>query len=157
MKSPNELVDHFRAIGKKVTPQRERIFQILHDNQSHPTAEAVFVELVIEMPSVSLKTVYQTLSELVELGEINSLDLGVGATRFDPNVAGPHHHLVCRACKGVQDVEFAYPELPDPVIQRSKFCVEAIELTIRGLCHDCQSTLVDLSTQDQQSNVYPIK
>ena len=48
------------------------------------------------MATISLKTVYQTLHDLAELGEITSLDVGTGRTRFDPNVDHPHHHLVCR-------------------------------------------------------------
>ena len=51
-----------------------------------------------------LKTVYQTLHELAELGEIVSLDVGTGMTRFDPNVDEAHHHLVCRHCGKVRDL-----------------------------------------------------
>lgn len=138
VKSPTELVYEFRSNGKKVTPQREKIFQILHDNRSHPTAESVFLELVAEMPTVSLKTVYQTLSELVEMGEIHSLDLGLGAMRFDPNVAAGHHHLVCRNCNGVQDIDLNLPDIDYQVSKGSSFLVETVELTMRGICENCR-------------------
>ena len=55
------------------------------------------------MPSISLRTVYQTLNDLAEMGEIQALDLGTGSTRFDPNI-DEHHHLVCERCGLVRDV-----------------------------------------------------
>ena len=66
------------------------------------------------METISLKTVYQTLHDLAELGEIAALDLGTGMTRFDPNVDHPHHHLVCRQCGRVRDLVADFPDLADP-------------------------------------------
>ena len=86
MKSPDELTELFRAQGLKVTPQRQCIFRILHDNQPHPTAEAVYAAVGQEMPTISLRTVYQTLNDLAAMGELVALDLGTGSTRFDPNL-----------------------------------------------------------------------
>ena len=72
MRSEAELTKLFREGGKKITPQRQCIFRILQDNQTHPSAEAIFDAARLEMDSISLKTVYQTLNELVEIGEILS-------------------------------------------------------------------------------------
>ena len=66
------------------------------------------------METISLKTVYQTLYDLAELGEIATLDVGTGMTRFDPNVDDPHHHLVCRSCGSVRDLVAAFPALRSP-------------------------------------------
>ena len=66
---------------------------------THPTAESVHAAARAEMETISLKTVYQTLNELAAMGEIAALDLGTGMTRFDPNVEGVHHHLVCRGVR----------------------------------------------------------
>ena len=93
----------FRSTGRKVTPQRQRIFHVLHGNERHPTAEGVYADIIGDMPTVSLRTVYQTLAELTELGEINKIDLGTGSARFDPNVEA-HHHLVCDDCGAIRDV-----------------------------------------------------
>ena len=67
------------------------------------------------METISLKTVYQTLHELAAMGEIAALDLGTGMTRFDPNVDGVHHHLVCRGCGKVRDLhaDFSAVTVPD--------------------------------------------
>ena len=73
------------------------------------------------MPNVSLKTVYQTLHDLAELGEISALDLGTGSARFDPNVESSHHHLVCRSCGKVRDVDADFPELAGSRRSRAGF------------------------------------
>ena len=58
------------------------------------------------MPGISLRTVYQTLNDPAEMGALNPLDLGTGASRFDPNV-GDHYHLVRLDCAAVRDVHVA--------------------------------------------------
>ena len=136
MRSPSELADAFRVSGRKLTPQRERIFRILHDNPTHPTAEAVHAQVVTDMPSVSLRTVYATLHELAEMGELVQLDLGTGSARFDPNV-GEHHHLVCDACGLVQDIDLEVPAYEHRARQAARFRVEATQVVLRGRCARC--------------------
>jgi len=136
MRSPSELADAFRMSGRKLTPQRERIFRILHGNPTHPTAEAVHAEVVADMPSVSLRTVYTTLHELAEMGELVQLDLGTGSARFDPNVSD-HHHLVCGACGLVQDIDLEVPPFEGPAHQAAGFRVDATQIVLRGRCARC--------------------
>lgn len=138
MKSPDQLTDLFRSRGLKVTPQRQCIFRVLHGNENHPSAEAVYASARAEMPTLSLKTVYQTLNDLAAMGEIHLLDLGTGSARFDPNVAA-HHHLVCTGCGKVRDVEAAYPGVDVPRRQRQGFTVGSVEVTFRGLCDSCRT------------------
>lgn len=135
MRAPHQLIDAFRSSGRKVTPQRERIFRVLHDNPTHPTAEAVHAEIIADMPSVSLRTVYATLHELAEMGELVQLDLGTGSSRFDPNTAD-HHHLVCATCGRVQDLDVDFPEvtLADGSFG---FEVDATQIVFRGRCRAC--------------------
>lgn len=137
MRTPEELVTIFRERGRKVTPQRERIFQILQGNKSHPTAESVYAELVQEMPTVSLKTVYQTLHELVDMGEISPLDLGTGSSRFDPNQSS-HHHLFCIKCHLLLDLYLPIDDLKVPHELSQGFEVGDAEVIFRGFCKSCR-------------------
>lgn len=136
MKSPTELTAAFRSRGLKVTPQRQRIFSILHDNPAHPSAEMVFERARIDMPTMSLRTVYQTLNDLASMGEIASLDLGTGATRFDPTTL-PHHHLVCTSCGAVHDLHIDFPDVVVPDVASEGFTVNATEIVFRGVCEQC--------------------
>ncbi len=138
MKTPEQLTELFRSTGRKVTAQRQCIFRVLQNDVTHPSAEAVHAVASREMETISLKTVYQTLHDLAELGEIASLDLGTGMTRFDPNVGDPHHHLVCRRCGSVRDLTVSFPELTVPDGAGLGFEVGSAEIVFRGLCPDCQ-------------------
>jgi Fe2+ or Zn2+ uptake regulation protein len=141
MKTPEELTELFRANGRKVTAQRQCIFRVLQGDVSHPSAEAVHSAAVREMETISLKTEYQTLHDLSELGEISSLDVGTGMIRFDPNVDDPHHHLVCRHCGKVRDLVASFPDLKIPRGADLGFDVGSAEIVFRGLCPECQSAL----------------
>lgn len=136
MKSPTELTELFRERGLKVTPQRQCIFRLLHGNDAHPTAESVYEAARAQMPTISLKTVYQTLNDLAEMGEIQALDLGTGSGRFDPNV-DVHHHLVCERCGKVRDL-YAELDLTVPRGRAKGFTVRNAEVVFRGLCDNCK-------------------
>lgn len=148
MRSPEELTVAFRAKGLKVTPQREAVFRVLHRSTEHPTAEAVHAAVVADMPSVSLRTVYQVLNDLTAMGELAALDLGTGSTRFDPT-DGEHHHLVCTACGAVRDVFLDTVPVEVPPAQVGGFRVGRPEITFRGLCPDCLDTRTN---QERQPN-----
>jgi Fe2+ or Zn2+ uptake regulation protein len=138
VKSADELTRLFRQHGRKVTAQRQCIFRVLQGDATHPTAEAVYASARREMETISLKTVYQTLHELAALGEVAALDLGTGTTRFDPNVEGVHHHLVCRSCGKVRDLHADYRGVVVPPGEDDGFDVGEAEVVFRGLCARCR-------------------
>jgi Fe2+ or Zn2+ uptake regulation protein len=136
MKSPEQLTDRFRSQGLKVTPQRQAIFRILYHSAVHPTAEAVHAEVVRDLPTVSLRTVYQTLNDLTAMGELGHIEVGTGSARFDPNLA-PHHHLVCERCGRIEDLVADYPDVTVPAGTIEDFEVTRTEIVFRGHCTGC--------------------
>ena len=138
VRTPAELTVLFRSKGMKVTPQRELVFRLLHENTSHPTADSVYSAAVEVMPMMSLKTVYQVLNDLKALGELQTIEVGTGAARFDPNT-GDHHHLVCNGCGVVHDIEINASDLALARGQRHGFSVSDVEITFRGLCRACRA------------------
>ena len=136
MRSPDELTVLFRERGFKVTPQRQCIFRILHGSEVHPSAESVYAAASAEMPTISLRTVYQTLNDLAAMGELHQLHLGPGSARFDPNDA-PHHHLVCESCGVVVDLHADFTDLQVPDGSGHGFLVSSTEIVFRGRCADC--------------------
>ena len=143
MQSPDALTDLFRAHGRKITAQRQCIFEALEGDVTHPSAERVYEKVRRDMPNVSLKTVYQTLYDLADLGAIAVLDVGTGSARFDHNVETTHHHLVCRACGKVRDVAADFPGLKVSRRATQGFEVDSAEVVFRGLCDDCKGSQLD--------------
>lgn len=139
VKSPAELTELFRQQGLKVTPQRQCIFRALDGNRQHPTAEAIYERVIAEMPTVSLRTVYQTLNDLAAMGEISSIDLGTGSARFDPNL-DEHHHLVCDECGTVIDVPGDFSDVRVPRGHRHGFTVSRTDIVFRGVCPACRAS-----------------
>ena len=136
VRSPKELTEVFRAQGLKVTPQRQAIFRALHASSVHPTADTVYDTVRSTMPTISLRTVYQTLNDLTAMGELAMVDLGTGSARFDPNT-DPHHHLVCNECGRVEDLHADFPGVTVPEGNEHGFEVLSTEIVFRGRCRDC--------------------
>ena len=117
-----------------MTPQRQAIFGLLHGDDRHPTVESIYDAARAQMPTISLKTVYQTVNDLAAMGEVVLLDLGTGSYRVDPNVEDEHHHLICTRCGKVRDVPLDLPDVRLPPRYRRGFSVSAVEVNFRGLC-----------------------
>ena len=136
LRSADELTALFRSRGLRVTPQRLAIFRALTSPTRHHTAEGVYAAVSPELPTISLRTVYQTLNELSAMGELSALNLGTGSTRFDPNL-DPHHHLVCEVCGRIDDLPHEFPGVVLPALVAERFTVSATEIVFRGQCADC--------------------
>jgi Fe2+ or Zn2+ uptake regulation protein len=136
-----------REAGLKATPQRLAILRSLAGDETHPTAQELYERLSGEFPSLSVATVYNTLSALTRIARCTPLDLG-GPLRFDPNVQ-PHDHAVCEQCGSIRDVtEPAAPaaisgataaNANDPAL--AGFSVRRVERIYRGLCASCTQTV----------------
>ena len=137
MKTVEELTSRFRAQGLRVTPQRQAIFRLLQGNGAHPTVESLYDAARSEMPTMSRKTVYQTVHDLEAMGEVTLLDLGTGSVRVDPNVDDIHHHMICTRCGAVRDVFVDIGNVRVPA--DGGFAVDSVEVNFRGLCDECRA------------------
>lgn len=137
MRTTDELTARFRAQGLRVTPQRQAIFGLLQGDATHPTVESIYERARVRMPTISLKTVYQTVHDLEALGELQLLDVGTGSVRVDPNVEHRHQHLVCSECGSVRDVPVETDGLRVPRRHRGEFQVDSVEVIFRGRCSEC--------------------
>ena len=152
MRSPAELAEAFRSNGLKLTPQRQLLFQLLDGNQRHPTADELFAEASARMPGISLRTVCQTLNDLVAMGELSSHSLGGGATRFDPNTS-EHHHLVCTVCRSATDV--AVSNLDALQFDGGDgFLIDRTTVVFDGRCSDCASGQADSDSTSHPEDLH---
>lgn len=132
------LLERLRARGWRVTPQRRAVVHALDGEHVHRTADQVHAAARALVPEVSLATVYNTLNELVAMGEISAIHMGDGSARYDPKVGPDHHHLVCDGCGRIFDVEpDGVEQVVLPTAQQHGMRIEAVEITFRGRCVDC--------------------
>jgi Fe2+ or Zn2+ uptake regulation protein len=117
------------------------VAEVLAGEHVHLTAEAVYSRARILLPEISLATVYNTLNELVDMGEVLEISTGDGPKRYDPNTTVGHHHLYCVVCGALRDVN---PDGADrlalPGSQQHGFELLDVNIVFRGRCPDCRTT-----------------
>lgn len=102
----SEQAERLRAAGLKATGPRVAILDAVERNCNHPSAEDIYQELVESHPSLSLSTIYGTLSAFVRAGLVRKLSEVDGRIRVDGAKAS-HDHAICRMCGTISDVESA--------------------------------------------------
>jgi len=113
---------------------------VLDGEHLHLTAEAVHSRAQDRLPEISLATVYNTLNELVAMGEVIEISGPGGAKRYDPNAHLDHHHLVCTRCGDLRDV---FPRGKSGLglvpTERHGYDVTGVDIVFKGLCPTCRS------------------
>ena len=138
MKSPEAIIQLFNQNGLKITPQRRLIIELLADDESHPTAEELYQLVTSRMPDVSQTTVYNTLRELVAIGELAPVEnLSEAGVRFDTNTSR-HHHLICIHCHNLVDIERDFPDLELTPEEAKGYQIVKNQVTFYGVCQKCQ-------------------
>jgi len=126
-----------QALGTKRSRQRERILQVLKRTTSHPTAEWVYEQVRLQIPHVSLGTVYRNLHILTAQEKIRELDFGEGLHRYDATVE-QHYHFVCNRCAVVRDLVIPpQNDLNDRMRDMVPGNITAHRLDFYGICNDC--------------------
>src|SRR3954454_11604234 len=103
----NELVRTLMGGGYRLTPQREAVLRALTDTQQHPSVHQVYEQARRHCRSTSRATVYNTVSVLKQLGEVEELEFSGVGHRYAARTATPHAHLICRRCGRIDDFDCA--------------------------------------------------
>jgi Fur family ferric uptake transcriptional regulator len=129
--------------GHRLTPQRMLIIEALHNADGHISAEEIYEQLHSRYPYANISTVYRTLELMKKLNLVTETDFGEGRVRYHVAEKGHHHHLVCRSCGKVIDLEESalYP-LKDTLLQEYGFDAELRHLAISGECSECRKKKV---------------
>jgi len=139
MKSIEAIIQLFNQKGLKITPQRRLIFELLAENENHPTAKELYQLVLSRMPDVSQTTVYNTLRELVTFGELAPVEnLSEAGARFDTN-SNPHHHLFCTHCHTIVDIERDFPDVKLALEEAKGYQIVKNQITFYGICQECQN------------------
>jgi Fur family transcriptional regulator, stress-responsive regulator len=133
------LAERLRDRGWRLTAQRRVVAEVLAGDHVHLTADEVYGRAQRLLPEISLATVYNTLNELVGMGEVLEISTGDGPKRYDPNTSFAHHHLHCVSCGALRDVSPDGVELLGlPPAQQHGFELLDVDIVFRGRCPECR-------------------
>jgi Fur family transcriptional regulator, stress-responsive regulator len=134
----SDLLDRLRDRGWRLTAQRRVVAEVLDGDHVHYTADEVHARASERLPEIARATVYNTLSELVAIGEVIEVSTDGRAKRYDPNARHSHQHLVCSQCGTIRDVHPSGDPLAGlPEKERFGFTISDATITYRGTCPQC--------------------
>ena len=130
-----------REHGLRVTRQRVAVLTALAA-RPHSGADTVIATVRADVGQVSTQAVYDVLNTLTERGILRRFQPAGSTARYEVRVGDNHHHLVCRGCGSVTDVDCATraaPCLDTSELDRHApgFVVDEAEVTFWGLCDTC--------------------
>jgi Fe2+ or Zn2+ uptake regulation protein len=134
---PTDHADVLRQHGIQVTAQRLAVLRAV-SGQPHITADAVAEAVRGEIGAISLQSVYDALNVLVGAQLIRRIQPAGSPARFEDRVGDNHHHLICRVCGRVVDVECAVGSAPClTVVDEMGYEIDEAEVAYWGRCPDC--------------------
>jgi Fe2+ or Zn2+ uptake regulation protein len=126
------------ASGRRVTPQRELVFNIIQESEGHPSADEIYLLARQERPRFSLSTVYRTLEVLREIGLISELHLD-GENRYEIRRDEEHQHMVCLGCGRVIEFKCAHcTRVHRDLAAQYGFKITGSRVELLGYCAECQ-------------------
>jgi Fur family ferric uptake transcriptional regulator len=134
---PSEIL---RERGLRVTAQRLAVLRAV-SGAPHATADAVARTVRGEIGTVSVQAVYDALGILTEKGLLRRIQPAGSPARYEGRVGDNHHHLICRVCDRMVDVDCAVGDAPClTAVDDSGFEIDEAEVVYWGRCPDCVRT-----------------
>lgn len=126
-----------RAASLRVTRPRLAVLAALRDNP-HVGTDAVIALVRADHPTVSHQAVYDVLRVLTDAGLVRRIQPAGATARYESRVADNHHHVVCRSCGAIADVDCAVGHTPCLTASDDHgFVVDEAEVVYWGTCPDC--------------------
>ena len=131
--------EELRGAGLRVTAARVALLETVRDGD-HLGVDAIAFEVRDRIGHISLQAVYDALYALTEAGLIRRLVPAGSPTRFEGRIGDNHHHVVCRSCGVVADVDCAVGEAPCLTASDDHgFAIDEAEVVYWGVCPDCMA------------------
>jgi len=127
----------------RVTRPRLAVLEAVHD-QPHADTETIFSAVRSGLPEVSRQAVYDVLSALTTVGLVRRIQPSGLVARYESRVGDNHHHVVCRTCGVIADIDCAVGDAPcltpsDDNNVLDGFVLDEAEVVYWGLCPDCST------------------
>ena len=133
------LQDALRSAGRRLTPQRRLILQVLEESNGHLDADALYDRVKARDPDVSLATVYRTLAVLREIGLVEEHRLGEGHGHYEAVRQEPHYHFTCLRCGKVIEFDTSLvARVEQELCEREGVRVTSTHLHVSGYCTQCR-------------------
>jgi Fur family ferric uptake transcriptional regulator len=135
----SDLADQLRTAQLRVTRPRVAVLEAVH---SHPHADTdtIFGAVRTGLPEVSRQAVYDVLHALTAAGLVRRIQPSGSVARYEARVGDNHHHVVCRSCGVIGDVDCAVGEAPCLTpSDHNGFVLDEAEVVYWGLCPDCSA------------------
>ena len=137
MPSGPDFPQLLRAAGLRVTRQRLAVLDVLVE-LAHADTESVIAGVRRDLPEVSHQAVYDSLRTLTAAGLARRIQPAGSVARYEARVGDNHHHLVCRACGEITDVDCAVGHVPCLTASDDHgYVVDEAEVIYWGLCPTC--------------------
>ena len=131
-----------RNHGLHVTAPRLALLRAA-ENHPHSTADQLAEVVRAEIGAVSRQAVYDSLGQLVERGLLRRIQPAGSSARYEHRVGDNHHHLVCRSCAAIVDVDCAVGARPClEATDAAGFTIDEAEVIYWGTCPSCRSESV---------------
>jgi Fur family ferric uptake transcriptional regulator len=133
------IAAELRGAGLRVTAARVALLETVRGG-NHLDVEAITAGVRARVGHVSLQAVYEALHALTAAGLVRRIEPAGGPARFEGRVGDNHHHIVCRSCGVVVDVDCAVGAAPClTAADDHGFSIGEAEVTYWGLCPDCST------------------
>jgi Fe2+ or Zn2+ uptake regulation protein len=136
--STDALKWRLREAGLRVTGTRVAVLGVLAASSDHPMVDAIIERVRASGVPISTQAAYDVCEALLRCGLAGRIELPGSPVRYEARVGDNHHHLVCRACGEIVDVDCASGASPclAPVTTHG-FVVDQAEVTYWGVCAAC--------------------
>ena len=137
--TPSDFAEQLRNFELRVTRPRVAVLDAVH-TLPHSDTETVFAAVRAGLPEVSRQAVYDSLGVLVDKNLIRRIQPAGSAARYENRVGDNHHHLICRSCRMMFDVDCAVGEVPCLTADDNHgFEVDEAEVIYWGRCPTCRA------------------
>ncbi|MEU6541512.1 Fur family transcriptional regulator [Streptomyces sp. NPDC047000] len=131
--------DELRGAGLRVTAARVALLETVRHGD-HLGAEAIATGVRDRVGHVSVQAVYEALHALTAAGLIRRIEPAGSPARFEGRVGDNHHHVVCRSCGVVADVDCAVGDAPCLTASNDRgFAIDEAEVVYWGTCPNCST------------------
>lgn len=128
-----------RAAELRVTRPRVALLDAVRNNP-HADTESLIGAVREELPGVSHQAVYDSLRALTSAGLVRRIQPSGSVARYETRVGDNHHHVVCRSCGAIADVDCATGEPPCLAASPTQgFTIDEAEVIFWGTCPECSS------------------